>query len=256
VSVGGTGNSTALYVFSTPSQGPSDVAVERFVIPFSQAAPPGNFTLSGTSNDFGTATGQGQMFPPVTPTGVRPRYNHPLEPSPGATFLTVAPCTTNLLYPWVLNFGGYDTGLAIANTSADPYGTTPQVGTCTLNLYPTDTTTNQGVALAGPVSVTTSNVQAGSVWRATMSGTASFAGRAGYIIAVCRFQYGHGFGFITDNVGAAPGTAQGYLALVIPDPLVLGGTGTCPTAALGGRGAAPGGSCFFGAPPSGEALPQ
>jgi hypothetical protein len=38
----------------------------------------------------------------------------------------------------------------------------------------------------------------------------------GYVIAVCNFQYGHGFAFVSD-VGAR-NLAMGYLALVIPDP--------------------------------------
>jgi hypothetical protein len=38
----------------------------------------------------------------------------------------------------------------------------------------------------------------------------------GYVIAVCEFQYGHGFAFITDGFGGIPALAQGYLALVIP----------------------------------------
>ena len=57
-----------------------------------------------------------------------------------------------------------------------------------------------------------------------MSGTTQWPGLAGYIIAICNFQYGHGFAYITDNFGIGPAnTAQGYLALIIPDPKILGG---------------------------------
>ena len=38
----------------------------------------------------------------------------------------------------------------------------------------------------------------------------------GYMIAVCNFQYAHGFAFVSD-VGAR-NLAMGYLALIIPDP--------------------------------------
>jgi hypothetical protein len=211
---------TATYVFSTPDQAASDVNAEVFVITIIDAV---HVALTGTPSDFGTATGQAQMFPPVTPTSGRPRYNHPLENVPGDTFLTVAPCTTNLLFTWVANFAGLDTGIAIANTSADPYGTVPQTGTCTVNLWPTSQTTNNGVSGGAAVSITTAAVEPGSVWRTSLSGTPTFAGLAGYIIAVCRFQYGHGFAFITDQFGVgAANTAQGYLAQVIPDPLILG----------------------------------
>jgi RHS repeat-associated protein len=43
-------------------------------------------------------------------------------------------CQTNLLFPFVTNQLGFDTGLAISNTTSDPFGTT-QCGTCTLNFY-------------------------------------------------------------------------------------------------------------------------
>jgi len=205
------------YVYTVPDQAVGDINGEKFVINVNAAL---NVALTGTPSDFGVATAQGQMFDAQTATS-QPRYNHPLEPVPGTTWLTVAPCTTNLLYPWVLNFANADTGVAISNTSADPYGTVPQTGTCTVNLFPTDKTTNNGVSAGGAVSITTAAIQPGSVWRTSLSGTPAFAGLAGYIIAVCRFQYGHGFAFITDNFPNSPVTAQGYVALIIPDPVIL-----------------------------------
>ena len=253
-----TSGDNVLYVFVSPDQAKSDINGEKFVITITAAA---NVTLSGTPSDFGTATAQGQMFDPATIAGAanggangtsQPRYNHPLEPVPGATFLTVAPCTTNLLFPWVLNFANADTGMAIANTSADPYGTTSQTGTCTVNLFPTDKTTNNGVSAGAAVSITTAAIQPGSVWRAAMSGTPTFAGLAGYVIAVCRFQYGHGFAFITDNFPNSPVTAQGYLALVIPDPVIL--QSITPVGSNARSGAATADDKFFGVFPYGEAL--
>jgi hypothetical protein len=241
-----------LYVFVTDDQAKSDINGEKFVITITSAA---NVTLTGTPADFGTATAQGQMFDPATIAGAanggangtsQPRYNHPLEPVPGATFLTVAPCTTNLLFPWVLNFANADTGMAIANTSADPYGTVPQTGTCTINLFPTDKTTNSGVSGGAAISITTAPIQPGSVWRAAMSGTPAFAGLAGYIIAVCRFQYGHGFAFITDNFPNTPSTAEGYIALLIPDPVILTKRSAADSAD----------DLLNGAPPYGEGLSE
>jgi len=218
---------TATYVYGTPDQAPSDVSGEIFVITVTALT---DIALSGTPADFGSTTGQGQMYPPATPTSARPRYNHPLEPVPGAAWLTVAPCTTNLLFPWVINVNpGLDTGIAISNTSMDPYGTTGQTGTCTLNLYPTSLTTNEGVnAGAGIPYTTLQPVAAGSVWRASQSAIGVYAGKAGYIIAVCNFQFGHGFAYITDNFGiGSPTTAQGYLALIIPDPVIIGNAAGC-----------------------------
>ncbi|MBI4480066.1 MAG: hypothetical protein HY651_08600 [Acidobacteria bacterium] len=230
--VAGSTNDTATYTYHTPGQGLSDVTAEAFTVTLVvDPAVPGvanNIRISGTTNDFGTALAQAQMAPASTSTGSRPRYNHPLENVPAGTLITVVPCTTNLLYPWVLNFAALDTGIAISNTSLDPYGTLTQAGTCAVHLFPTDTTTNNGVNAGGAITVTTQSVAAGSVWRSTLSGQTAWAGKAGYIIAICNFQYGHGFAFITDRFGVGtPETAQGYLALVIPDPVLLGGLAAC-----------------------------
>lgn len=112
-------------------------------------------------------------------------------------------CTTALLYPYVINVNGFDTGLAIANTTTDPFGTTPQVGTCTLNFY--------GSSQPSAPFVTPS-VATGTVY-ANLASTLA-PGFSGYMIAVCNFQFAHGFAFVSD-VGAR-NLAMGYLALIIP----------------------------------------
>jgi len=119
-------------------------------------------------------------------------------------------CTTSLLFPFVTNQLGFDTGLAISNTSTDPFGTlgaTVQAGTCTLNFY--------GSGAPSPANVTTPNVPTGTTYTQVLSGVA--AGFQGYVIAQCGFQYAHGFAFITNGVGTNGGLSQGYLAGVIPD---------------------------------------
>src|SRR5207248_11308694 len=120
------------------------------------------------------------------------------------------------LFPFVTNQAGFDTGIAIANTSTDPFGTGPQSGTCQLNWFSGATS---------PPPITSANVASG----ATYTNLASIAvpGFQGYMIAICQFQYAHGFAFISDL--GARNLAMGYLALVIPDP----GTGS-RTATPGG----------------------
>ena len=49
--------------------------------------------------------------------------------------LSVVPCQTILLFPYVTNTSGFDTGIAISNTSTDPIGTPAQSGTCTLSPF-------------------------------------------------------------------------------------------------------------------------
>ena len=48
----------------------------------------------------------------------------------------------------------------------------------------------------------------------------------GYMIAICQFQYAHGFAFVSDL--GAQRLAMGYLALVIPDPNSTGGRNPDP----------------------------
>ncbi len=119
-------------------------------------------------------------------------------------------CSTSLLFPFVTNQLGFDTGIAISNTSSDPFGTagaTAQAGTCSLNFY--------GSGAPTPAAATTPNVPTGTTYTQVLSGVA--AGFQGYVIAQCNFQYAHGFAFITNGVGTNGGLSQGYLAGVIPD---------------------------------------
>jgi hypothetical protein len=119
-------------------------------------------------------------------------------------------CTTSLLFPFATNQLGFDTGIAISNTSTDPFGSagaTAQAGTCTLNFY--------GAGAPSPSNVVTPSVPSGTTWTGVVSGLAP--GFQGYIITQCAFQYAHAFAFITDGVGASGGLSQGYLAGVIPD---------------------------------------
>ena len=46
----------------------------------------------------------------------------------------------------------------------------------------------------------------------------------GYIIAQCDFRYAHGFAFITDGPIGSARVAEGYLALVMDEPVPTRGT--------------------------------
>jgi hypothetical protein len=120
---------------------------------------------------------------------------------------TDAATKTRLLFTFVTAQAGFDTALAISNTTADPFGTTPSAGTCTLNFFGFN---------APPNPVTTSNIAAGT----TNTNLASVIapGFQGYVIATCNFPFAHGFTFISD-VGAR-NLATGYLATNICSPRV------------------------------------
>jgi hypothetical protein len=65
-------------------------------------------------------------------SGPIPRF---VQANGPANAFTITPCTCNLLFPFVTNQAGFDTGVAIANTSVDPYGTASQTGVVNLYYY-------------------------------------------------------------------------------------------------------------------------
>jgi hypothetical protein len=154
---------------------------------------------------------------------------------PRGTFNIVV-CQCNLLFPFVTQIGSlFDTGIGIANTTADPYGTTPQTGPVTMYFYG-QTTGGGALPSALAVQKTTGNVPPGQVltW-STFGGAGNFAaglqpvvGFTGYMIAIANFQYCHGFAFISD-VGAQK-LAEGYLAIQLD---IYGGTGLNRTGIVG-----------------------
>lgn len=201
----------ATYEYTTGAlgQGPADGLQEIFNI-----TP--TVTVALTSS-VGASTAQGQLYPATGTTSV-PRFNHPLIPTPAGPFVNVTKCVTNLLFPFVANVAGYDTGLAIANTSYDVMAITPTTATQAgpINLYLYKSFAEPGPAPA-PAVLTVPNVSAGNTWAGTMSTVPAFAGSTGYLIAVAQFQYAHGFGFISFGNASGLVLAEGYVANVIPD---------------------------------------
>lgn len=139
-----------------------------------------------------------------------PRFS---DTSAATNAFVVNPCATNLLYPYVTNQGGFDTGLVVSNTSSDPFGTAGQAGTCVINYY--GSTSGGGAA---PDKVTSQSIPAGGqlVWTLSSGGNLGVTaapGFQGYVIAQCNFRFGHGFAFVSD-LGART-IAMGYLPLVM-----------------------------------------
>jgi len=137
------------------------------------------------------------------------------DTSSGNNVLSIVLCQTTLLYPFVTNQAGFDTGIAIANTTSDPFGTRTQNGTCVMNWY----------GASAPAAVTTPSVATGTVY--TTLASTSAAGFQGYMIAVCNFQLAHGFAFISDL--GARNLAMGYLALVVQTGTGNRNSGSLPT---------------------------
>jgi len=129
-----------------------------------------------------------------------PRFSDSLDITKPVASINL--CTTAMLFPFVINVNGFDTGLAIANTTTDPFGTSAQTGSCSLYFY--------GTAAPTTIPFVTPTVATGTVY-ANLASTVA-PGFSGYMIANCNFQMGHGFAFISD-VGAR-NLAMGYLALI------------------------------------------
>lgn len=168
----------------------------------------GQVTATATFAPLSTVT----AADPVAPV---PRF---AATQPTLNVFNIVACTCNLLFPYVVNQSGYDTGIAIANTSQDVFGTSPQTGTVTLNYF--GSTTGGGAA---PAAQTSQTVPAGSELLFTLSGGGNLgitaaAGFEGYIIAQAKFQYCHGFAFITNALGGPNAIAEGYLALQMDRP--------------------------------------
>jgi hypothetical protein len=139
----------------------------------------------------------GSLQPPPGPPAPTPRSLESL----GFDCPNDTANTTNLLFSFMTNQAGFDTGFSISNTASDPFGTTGQTGSCSLNFY--------GSPAILPVS--TGNLAPG----ATFVGLASVSapGFQGYVIATCHFSYAHGFAFVSDL--GARNLAMGYIPQVV-----------------------------------------
>ncbi|MGA2325290.1 MAG: hypothetical protein ABSH05_03295 [Bryobacteraceae bacterium] len=160
---------------------------------------------------------------PIASTAPIPRFR---DNPKGATVFSVNPCITNILFPYVTVKAGFDTGVALINTSLDTpvIGTQTQHGACTMYYF--DATTAPPAAqntcdIKPGGMVAFSMMSSGGIPSATcadgsvVTNTTVPIGWQGYAIAKCRFQFGHGYAFISDR--NVPGLgSQGYLALILP----------------------------------------
>lgn len=109
-------------------------------------------------------SGPAQAGPAPQGTSARPLLA-PIQPQAAGD--CPAASTTNLLFPFVTNQAGFDSGVAISNTSADPFGTAGSSGTCRLHYY--GNTTGGGAAPASQT--TTSPIAPGTHASFTSAGT-------------------------------------------------------------------------------------
>jgi len=143
----------------------------------------------------------GNNSPGVTTSWI-PRFTNPSAAQ--VNFFNVVPCQTTILFPFVTNQAGFETGLAISNTSKDPFNTTNTSGTCAMSFYGANQPSS---------AVTSSSVTSGTTFANTVTGM-GLVNFQGYMIAVCNFQFAHGFAFVQGGTGTSQ-MAMGYLPLVM-----------------------------------------
>jgi len=208
----GTGG-TIVAVYEVVNEDPS--AVEQANIPIGVAF------VSNTAQNL-PAPGQTTVnasFAPLSTVGTAsstapiPRF---CDQSVARNVFSIVVCQCNLLFPFVTNQAGFDTGIALANTTVDPYGTTPQNGTVSIFYFG-----NTAGGGAPPAKQVTQVVPAGQELIFNLSGGGNFGVQAtpgfqGYIITIANFQFCHAFAFISD-VGATR-LAEGYLAIQLDIP--------------------------------------
>jgi hypothetical protein len=208
-------------------------------------------TISGTMGPIDLTT------PAPVSLAAEPVVRFNLPPTQSPVTVQIDHCVTNLLFPYVTDVFGYQTGFAISNTSLDtawnldpvvaaanplwgtvdnpmPYNTTPQAGTCNLYLFGSTAAVSQAnlpppAGVSTPITpvkvfaVATANVAAGQTFADTIDNVFGVVSGdvsneiTGYIIARCEFQFAHGYAFIV-TPGGQP---QSYLALIIPDRNIL-----------------------------------
>lgn len=222
--------------------------VENLTIPVTVAYDTANIA-SNLPEPFKTAQVSGGFAPyyddsVAVHTAQSSTLNYPVPrfrnlPFPYTDLFQINKCSCNLLFPFVTNAtapgGNYDTGIAIANTSALP-GTTygfknsvGQEGAVQFWYYPALSSsapvTTQCTNTTSPGTCPgTKTVKAGETLTYILSqGSSTWgldpraAGFTGYMVAQAQFQYCHAFAYISPQ-GALPttnGMSVGYLGLVL-----------------------------------------
>ena len=117
-----------------------------------------------------------------------------------AAIIEVDTCATTLLFPFVFNQSGFDTGIAISNTSSES-------GSCAINYH----------GAGGPDHHESPLIAGGGQFIFTLSSTVDTTGFQGYLVAVCDFRKAYGFALILDGFGEIDSTlGLGYLAVRNP----------------------------------------
>jgi hypothetical protein len=232
----GAGNASALYSYETTNQtNASDITVETFKVKPMVYLNTGS-TATGTVNAAVTLSPNGGssscQAPKTSSSDVQPRFSLVLMSDdvvvnevpgggePSKPYAVIIRCNCYMLFPYVTSAAGFNTGIAVANTSQDSQvfgsaGAPQQTGNVTFYFY-SASQGYRGYFATGDIPFGQSYVGAVSqmLGNTTMPDTTF----SGYLIAKAQFQYCHAIEFIADSAFAQ--LAYGATALIIPDPTI------------------------------------
>jgi hypothetical protein len=204
-------NGTGVAIYNVLVDNPN--VVDNFLIPVYLSASSNAVAIQSTSL---TVT---ESFAPIVAATTIPSFAVLTSSSPSLSVLSFTQCSTTLLFPFVTNAAGFETGIALDNTSKDPFGTKTQAGTCNLNFYGTGGTNPTAVVAPNTNEGAGQPYAAGEAYAFTLTqalavNAANPATFQGYIIATCNFNYAHGFAYITYGFPGTSSDTMGYLAIV------------------------------------------
>jgi len=159
----------------------------------------------------------------ITDSSLNPPTASDVDTAP-TDFFYIAPTQSVVLFQYVTDESGYQTGLAVTNSGEDDktlFSTKGQTGPVVFYLYNAGAAAPiiyQVKAADGRGLDANGNLEPGNVFAAsldtllTASGNSALAGKfSGYVIALCEFDYGHGFDIVFNSNGV--GTAVNALYL-------------------------------------------
>jgi len=210
-------------------------AVESFEVDIALSGAPtsaltaGTITLDVTMGPVGPALNANSQpsqaltdLTPASPPSLTTGYVRFAAATTTVTIGSIVSANTTLLIPYAVKVGTYDTGIAIANTTLDPFGAsggaTASAGTLTLTMFPrnatgadpsfavtTSSTVRPGVGLS-----TSGTLVAGGTWTALMSDILTAAGKTGdffgYMFIQTNFLNAHGAAYIFNGAGFTSST--------------------------------------------------
>jgi hypothetical protein len=230
------GTSTVYYEVTAVNGGAADLTAAWAAAVDTGAAGFSTLTLFenvATPTSITTSTGSPTVT--VTVTGsVAPSYNQfssPVQTTVTAAAITgqaasgtgaVNVCSTILLFPYLLTYGGYDTGIAIANTGLGTNTITGNTftattsGSCSLSLWGS-ATANGTTQVSSSIPAIVLPVNSGQVYaiQLGLSLPAATPTFVGYGVATCNFIGAHAYAQVSAGLGG--GSSFDYLAPVLSD---------------------------------------